>query len=92
MISWKGNLVPSLSTIVSLSVLNNVELCYRGTGTSWSRGGGSVIAAFFLAHNYVSEQFGNYVEYGIFNLMFRPSLFIRFSPSVTAPFPNVCNE
>ena len=27
-------------------------------------GGGSVIAAFFLAHNYVSEQFGNYVEYG----------------------------
>ena len=64
MISWKGNLVPSLSTIVSLSVLNNVELCYRGTGTSWSRGGGSVIAAFFLAHNYVSEQFGNYVEYG----------------------------
>ena len=64
MISWKGKLVPSLSTIVSLSVLNNVELCYRGTGTSWSRGGGSVIAAFFLAHNYVSEQFGNYVGYG----------------------------
>ena len=29
--------------------------------------GGSVIAAFFLAHNYVSEQFGNYVEYGILN-------------------------
>ena len=29
-------------------------------------GGGSVIAAFFLAHNYVSEQFGNYVEYGTF--------------------------
>ena len=28
-------------------------------------GGGSVIAAFFLAHNYVSEQFGNYVEYGM---------------------------
>ena len=28
-------------------------------------GGGSVIAAFFLAHNYLSEQFGNYVEYGI---------------------------
>ena len=27
-------------------------------------GGGSVIAAFFLAHNYLSEQFGNYVEYG----------------------------
>ena len=27
-------------------------------------GGGLVIAAFFLAHNYVSEQFGNYVEYG----------------------------
>ena len=27
-------------------------------------GRGSVIAAFFLAHNYVSEQFGNYVEYG----------------------------
>ena len=51
-------------SIVSLSVLNNFELCYRGTGTSWSRGG-SVIAAFFLAHNYVSEQFGNYVIYGI---------------------------
>ena len=68
MISWKGNLVPSLSTIVSLSVLNNVELCYRGTGTSWSRGG-SVIAAFFLAHNYVSEQFGNYVEYGIYYMV-----------------------
>ena len=30
----------------SLSVLNNFELCYRGTGMSWSRGG-SVIAAFF---------------------------------------------
>ena len=29
--------------------------------------GGSVIAAFFLAHNYVSEQFGNYVEYGKYN-------------------------
>ena len=28
--------------------------------------GVSVIAAFFLAHNYVSEQFGNYVEYGIY--------------------------
>ena len=65
-ISWKGNLVPCLSAIVSLSVLNNFELCYRDTGTSWSRGGGSVIAAFFLAHNYVSEQFGNYVEYGMF--------------------------
>ena len=29
-------------------------------------GGGSVIAAFFLAHNYLSEQFGNYVEYGTY--------------------------
>ena len=28
--------------------------------------GGSVIAAFFFAHNYVSEQFGNYVEYDIY--------------------------
>ena len=66
MISWKGNLVPSLSTIVSLSFLNNFELsllCYRGT--SFKVQGGSVIAAFFWAHNYVSEQFGNYVEYGI---------------------------
>ena len=62
MISWKGNLVPSLSTIVSLSFLNNVELSYRGT--SFKDQGGSVIAAFFWAHNYVSEQFGNYVEYG----------------------------
>ena len=63
MISWKGNLVPSLSTIASLSFLNNFELCYRGT--SFKDQGGSVIAAFFWAHNYVSEQFGNYVEYGI---------------------------
>ena len=47
---------------MSLSVLNNFELCYRGT--SFKVQGGSVIAAFFLAHNYVSEQFGNYVEYG----------------------------
>ena len=39
------------------------ELCYRGT--SFKVQGASVIAAFFLAHNYVSEQFGNYVEYGI---------------------------
>ena len=30
-------------------------------------GGGSVIAAFFLAHNYLSEQFGNCVEYGTLN-------------------------
>ena len=28
-------------------------------------GGGSVIASFFLAHNYLSEQFGNYVGYGM---------------------------
>ena len=58
-ISWKANLVPSLSAIVSLSVLNNFELCYRGTGTSWSRGFGNCDV--FLADNYVSEQFGNYV-------------------------------
>ena len=31
--------------------------------------GGSVIAAFFLAHNYVSEQFGNYVGYGMCNTL-----------------------
>ena len=48
--------------MVSLSVLNNFELCYRGT--SFKVQGGSVIAAFFLANNYVSEQFDNYVEYG----------------------------
>ena len=53
---------------MSISVVNNLELCYRGTGTSWSGGGGSVIAAFFLAHNYLSEQFGNYVEYGMYSL------------------------
>ena len=47
---------------MSLSFLNNFELCYRGT--SFKDQGGSVIAAFFWAHNYVSEQFGNYVEYG----------------------------
>ena len=46
---------------MSLSILNNFE-CYRGT--SFKVQGGSVIAVFFLAHNYVSEQFGNYVEYG----------------------------
>ena len=51
---------------MSLSVLNNFELCYRGTSFK-VQGGGSVIAAFFLAHNYVSEQFGNYVEYGTIN-------------------------
>ena len=62
----KKKLVPSLSTIVSLSVLNNFELCYRGT--SFKVQGGSVIAAVFLAHNYVSEQFGNYVEYGIYRV------------------------
>ena len=28
----------------------------------------------------------------IFNLIPRPSLFIRFSTSATAPFPNACNE
>ena len=46
-----------------LSVLNNFELCYRGT--SFKVQGGSVIAAFFWAHNYVSEQFGNYVKFGM---------------------------
>ena len=30
--------------------------------------GGSVIAASILAHNYVSEQFGNYVEYGMWDV------------------------
>ena len=65
-ISWKGNLVPSLSAIVSISVVNNLELCYRGTVCHGRGGEGSVIAAFFLAHNYLSEQFGNYVEYGMY--------------------------
>ena len=50
---------------MSLSVLNNFELCYRGTSFKVQRGG-SAIAAFVLAHNYVSEQFGNYVECGMF--------------------------
>ena len=91
MISWKGKLVPSLSTIVSLSVLNNVELCYRGTGTSWSRGGGSVIAAFFLAHNYVSEQFGNYVEYG--KCFLGISLFVNSSQQITFLYmTSECNQ
>ena len=49
---------------MSISVVNNLELCYRGTVRHGRGGGGSVIAAFFLAHNYLSEQFGNYVEYG----------------------------
>ena len=54
--------VPSLSSIVSLCVLNNFELCYRGT--SFKVQGGFGNCSVFLAHNYVSEQFGNYVEYG----------------------------
>ena len=54
---------------MSISVVNNLELCYRGTVRHGRGGGGSVIAAFFLAHNYLSEQFGNYVEYG--NIFFR---------------------
>ena len=40
-----------------------LSFCYRGT--SFKVQGGSVIAAFFLANNYVSEQFGNYVEYTV---------------------------
>ena len=40
--------------------------CVTEVPVRHGRGGGSVIAAFFLAHNYVSEQFGNYVEYGIY--------------------------
>ena len=70
MISWKGNLVPSLSTIVSLSVLNNFELFYRAEVPvrHGRRGGGFGNCGVFLAHNYVSEQFGNYVEYGSFHL------------------------
>ena len=43
--SLNNKLVPSLSTIASLSFLNNFELCYRGT--SFKVQGGSVIAAFF---------------------------------------------
>ena len=39
-------------------------------------GGGSVIAAFFLAHNYVSEQFGNYVEYGIYIYIYSVYIYI----------------
>ena len=30
------------------------------------RGGGFGNSGVFLAHNYVSEQFGNYVEYGTY--------------------------
>ena len=48
-----------------VSNCESFELCYRGTGTSWSRGGGFGNCGIFLAHNYVSEQFGNYVKYGI---------------------------
>ena len=54
--------------------INNFELCYRGT--SFKVQGGSVIAAFFWAHNYVSEQFGNYVVYGSNNFpRYKESLF-----------------
>ena len=45
------------------SVLNNFELCYRGT--SFKVQGGFGNCGIFLAHNYLSEQFGNYVEYGM---------------------------
>ena len=75
---------------MSLSVLNNFELCYRGT--SFKVQGGSVLAAFFLAHNYVSEQFGNYVEYGTYkpNLMSMHSLeiIIVFFLHGVGPFCN----
>ena len=59
---------------MSLSVLNNFELCYRGTsfkvqGGGGGGGGGVGNCGGFLAHNYVSEQFGNYVEYGMFILL-----------------------
>ena len=41
--------------------------CVTEVPVRHGRGVGSVIPAFFLAHNYVSEQFGNYVEYGTSN-------------------------
>ena len=44
--------------------------CVTEVPVRHGRGGGSVIAAVFLAHNYVSEQFGNYVEYGMCILNF----------------------
>ena len=50
-------------SITFIVVQYNNNFCYRGT--SFKVQGGSVIAAFFWAHNYVREQFGNYVEYGI---------------------------
>ena len=31
--------------------------------------GGFGICGVFLAHNYVSEQFGNYVEYGMYKVL-----------------------
>ena len=60
--------VPSLSSIVgtghgrlSLRVLH-FELCYRGTSFK-VRGFGKCVD--FLAHNYISEQSANQVEYGM---------------------------
>ena len=49
---------------MSISVVNNLELCYRGTVRHGRGGGGFGNSGVFLAHNYLSEQFGNYVEYG----------------------------
>ena len=46
-------------------MLSIILSCVTEVPVRHGRGGGSVIAAFFLAHNYLSEQFGNYVEYGI---------------------------
>ena len=54
---------------MSLSVLNNFELCYRGT--SFKVRGGFGNCGVFLVHNYVSEQFGNYVEYGMWNIIMK---------------------
>ena len=42
--------------------------CVTEVPVRHGRGGGFGNCGVFLAHNYVSEQFGNYVEYGIYIL------------------------
>ena len=48
--------------------------------------GGSVIAAVFLAHDYVSEQFGSYVEYGKGNFTGKVAKIVSQGPNIRLHF------
>ena len=52
--------------IVSLTVFSIILSCVTKVPVRHGRGGGGRFGNcdVFLAHNYISEQFGNYVEYG----------------------------